>query len=487
MNLPDNIFYMNTNYLIWLNYYKMSHVKFLISHTINELEDNLKIEFVYKDTLTAGNIVSELRKRFGKFLEEVTTFIIEYPYVEREWRELYSLHYCKTNYAQTTPFVYRIHFFDENIENLEDVWDNDSSYLGYVTIRPLPASFISKIVLKQYRKFYNLTESQHLYMITAEYEVHIGSKSIKFETFPLFSQDSVISACAHADAIMVAEIMHKRHKMSKISIEKFISKIPYSDKGREIPSNGLDIEHLASALTENGCFVRTYASKDEGKDKLLEILEAHIESGLPCILGFDNHVVVIAGHTIIIDENGESKFGYVLFDDSGYHTKNTFYNIRNATEKKYASPLFSIVVPKEKLLQKLISWNVVLICPIFERFYFPFESAENLAKEVVNSAMSAKNQNVVARKILTDSRNLHKFLEYELETEDYKNVSFPHYVWYVEFYSKIRGKEENLEDIMIIDASAHKDDRLYSVIRTNNNQPTCKPKNKKIYGLLTKI
>ncbi len=465
----------------------MSNVKFLISHTTNELETNLKVEFVYKDAVTAGNIVSELRKKFGKFLEEVKTFIIEYPYVEREWRELYSLHYCKTNYDKTTPFVYRIHFFDKNIENLEDVQDDDLSYLGYVTIRPLPINFISKIVLKQYRKFYNLTESQHLYMITVEYEVHIGSKSIKFKAFPLFSQDSVISACAHADAMMIAEIMYKRHKMSKISIEKFISKIPYSDKGREIPSNGLDIEHLASALTENGCFVRTYASKDEGNDNLLEILGAHIESGLPCILGFKDHVVVIAGHIISIDENGESKFGYVVFDDSGYHTKNTFYDIQNAPEKKYASPLFSIIVPKEKLLQKLISWNVVLICPIFERFYFPFESAENLAKEVVNSAVSAKNQNLVTRKILTDSGNLHKFLEYELETKDYKNVSFPHYVWYIEFYSEIRGKKENLEDIMIIDASAHKDDKLYSAIRTYDNRPTCKPKNKKIYSLLTKF
>ncbi|CEG12308.1 conserved hypothetical protein [groundwater metagenome] len=465
----------------------MSNVKFLISHTINKLQDNLKVEFVYKDEVTAKKIVSELRKRFGKFLEEVKTFIIEYPYIEKEWRELYSLHYCKTNYDKTTPFVYRIHFFDRNIKNLEDVQDDDSSYLGYVTIRPLPVSFISKIVLRQYRKFYNLPESQDLYMITAEYEVHIGNKSIKFEAFPLFSQDSVISACAHADAIIVAEIMYKRHKMSKISIEKFISKIPYSDKGREIPSNGLNIEHLASALMENGCFVRTYTSKDEGNDHLLEILEAHIESGLPCILGFGDHVIVIAGHTISMDENGESKFGYVVFDDSGYHTKKTFYYIQNVTEPKYASPLFSIIVPKEKLLQKLMGWNVVLICPIFERFYFPLESAENLVKEVVKSAVSAKNQNFVARKILTDSRNLHKFLEYELETEDYKNVSFPHYVWYVEFYSEIRGKKESLEYIMIIDASAHKDDEIYSTIKTYNNRQTCKPKNKKIYGLLTKF
>lgn len=40
---------------------------------------------------------------------------------------------------------------------------------------------------------------------------------------------------------------------------------------------------------------------------------------------------------------------------------------------------------------------------------------------------------------------------------------------------------------MIIDASAHKDDKIYSAIKTYNNRPTCKPKNKKIYGLLTKF
>jgi len=36
----------------------MSNVKFLISHTINELQDNLKAELVYKDEVTAKNIVS---------------------------------------------------------------------------------------------------------------------------------------------------------------------------------------------------------------------------------------------------------------------------------------------------------------------------------------------------------------------------------------------------------------------------------------------
>lgn len=467
----------------------MGDVKFLISHNTEELQNHLKTEFVYKDKAIARGIVFELRRKLGKFLEEVKTFIIEYPYIEGEWRELYSLHYSKTNYDKTTPFVYRIHLFDRSIENLEDIQDNDLSYLGYVTIRPLPVSFISKIILKQYRKFYNLPENQHLYMTTVEYEVHIGSKSIKFEAFPFFSQDSVISVCAHADAIMVAEIMHKRHKMSKTSIEKFISKIPYSAKGREIPSSGLSFDHIASSLMENGCPVRIYTSKVYGWEEILKILDGYIESGLPCILGFKGHVVVIAGHTISIDENGESKFGYVIFDDSGHHTKNTFFDVQNAEEPKTASPLFSIIVPREKLNQKLTSWGasgVFLMCPRFERFYFPFESAEKLVEEAINS-ISTSTKNFVARKILVDSRNLHKFLEQELGVNDYKNISFPHYVWYVEFYSEIRGRKENLEYIMIIDASAHRDDKTYSVIKTHNNKAVCMPKNKKVYGVLTRF
>ncbi|PKP57165.1 MAG: hypothetical protein CVT88_09265 [Candidatus Altiarchaeales archaeon HGW-Altiarchaeales-1] len=452
----------------------MGNINFWICHTIDELKECFNEQFPYEDAVE--NLALELYIKFGEFIiEKVKTFIIEYPYIEKEWRELYSLHYCKTNYNKTSPFVYRIHLFDKEINGLEEITDDDSSYMGCATIRPLPTSFISKIILKKYRKFYNLIENEDLYMITAKYEVHIGT----------------ISVCAHADAMIISEIMHKRHEMTEISIERFISKIPYSQRGREIPSIGLTIEHVENALMENGCLIRAYSSSYESPvsssktpkekcEELLRTLDAHVESGLPCILGFANHVIVVAGHTI--DKNENDKFGYVIFDDSGHHIQKTFNN---------PFPLFSIVIPKKELEEELTSYlgesnnEIFLICPIFQRFYFPFESVEDEIECFQKEEGHSKK--LVPRILLVDSKNLHKFLENTVKNDDYKDVAFPHYVWYVEFYSEARGKEKNLEKILIIDASAHKNDKIYSIFYTNKNKPFCAPKNKKIYTLLTEI
>lgn len=44
----------------------------------------------------------------------------------------------------------------------------------------------------------------------------------------------------------------------------------------------------------------------------------------------------------------------------------------------------------------------------------------------------------------------------------------PHYVWYIEFYVNICSKN-TLSHYMVVDASAHKYDRKYSIIKNKDN------------------
>jgi len=48
---------------------------------------------------------------------------------------------------------------NKSIESIDDL-DADS-YLGYITLRPLPTNFISNIVMKPNKNFYDLKDSKN--------------------------------------------------------------------------------------------------------------------------------------------------------------------------------------------------------------------------------------------------------------------------------------------------------------------------------------
>jgi len=421
--------------------------------------------FLYPNVV--GELVDNIENRLGKvFFANIKTFILEYPYIEKEWREIYSLHYCKTNYKSTTPFAIRLHLIKKSIGKLDDlVVDNETKhsedYLGYITLRPLPTSFISKIVIKPDRKFYNIEENKKLFMITSNQKVHIGPKEINFQAFPFFSQDGAVTVCAHADAWMVTNIMHEIYGTNEISLENLISGIPLVLSGRKIPSNGISMSQLAVSLAGNGQYVQLkyFLNKEGNEEENFEELMLHIdsciESCIPCILAFNNHVIVIAGHTI--DDKGENR-EYIIFDDSGYHIKKSF----GEQEIKY-----SIKLPSEKLHEVLKKVDYFyLLYPEFERVYFPLTSVYRLIKKYtpIKKMQKDTDSNLKYRIILVDSRELKKFLD-KNEIHVFDEYAFPHYIWLVERYKDVRGDPKNLIDYILFDASANPYDYRYSVIR----------------------
>jgi len=51
-------------------------------------------------------ITSEIRERLGKYLDLTKTFIIEEKYIDRYWREEFSIHYSKTFYKDVDKFTH---------------------------------------------------------------------------------------------------------------------------------------------------------------------------------------------------------------------------------------------------------------------------------------------------------------------------------------------------------------------------------------------
>ncbi|PKP58652.1 MAG: hypothetical protein CVT89_02490 [Candidatus Altiarchaeales archaeon HGW-Altiarchaeales-2] len=440
-------------------------------HTESEVIKAFEDVFPYKES----SVMNEIKRRISpSFFENIRTFILEYPYTEKEWREIYNLHYGKTMYENTSPFVFRLHLLTGKINTLDDI--SQDSYLGYVTIRPLPINFISKIVLKPKKELYNVGPDEQIYMILIDQKIHLGHKEIEISTFPFFAQDSMVTVCAHADILMIANIMHKKYGWEEITVEKLVLGLPpIYPSGRGLPSyDGLTPDQIGSFLQTKQWYsrIKGFRKTDNAKEaentvlEILKYIDSRIESAIPCILSFQHHVSIICGHTM----KDDVKNGYIVFDDSGYHINEYLKKTEDDKNKNlWFATKISLERLKERLKEKIMGESILLLYPEFEREYFPLSSVLRCVLQIqehISRTYKIQKEEIDHRILIIDSKKLKKEL-WNKGIHEFDELSIPHYVWYIEFSKK--GNPYELLGCILIDASAHKNDSKYSYISYEKN------------------
>jgi hypothetical protein len=138
-------------------------------------------------------------------------------------------------------------------------------------------------------------------------------------------------------------------------------------------------------------------------------------------------------------------------------------------------PLHVAIISERELLDNFTKNIVFVIAPTFDRFYLHYQNLKLIVNFEKKKLTSIYNQlaiegdikfNILSREILVESREIKQFL-HNCGDRSYENILMPHYVWYIEFYLNIRSKE-TLSHYMIVDASAHKYDRKYSIVKNNS-------------------
>ncbi len=386
------------------------------------------------------NFVDDIRLRFPGYVNLAKTFLVESDYIDREWREEFSTFYSFTFYKDISPFTTRIHFLERDIKGIENIEDvQPKEYLGFIVLRPAPVpGRILKAFLAPRKDALGVEPSAELYMALCRFEPHIGGKEFSFYAFPFYSQDSVVTVCAHASMFMNGLFMHRKHGMNRPFFRDF-AKFTTAYPGRVIPSQGLTPIQMATILASLGYNPVLEAFETNKNDELSECLnkiDSYLESALPPLLIYGPHVLSIVGHTLK-DEARD----YIVFDDSGYHLK-----------KLAGAAYFGYKVKKEILTEALKKAEICFIISFeFERQYFPLKSVEGLLKLTLSGEKRR-------RILIVDSKDfkIHAKLNNVMAFE---NASLPHYLWIVEFYSSAKLFCE-----IIIDASAHKDDNRNSVL-----------------------
>jgi len=202
---------------------------------------------------------------------------------------------------------------------------------------------------------------------------------------------------------------------------------------------------------------------------IIEYIDSFIESALPIILAFNCHVIIVIGHMY----NKNCKH-YVIADDSSYHIKNTF-------KQKEANVA---IISEDDLKKHFYDDTVFTIAVTFDKFYFHYQylklivdyhkqqsKNEFLNLKQTNNKELITNINILSRELLLESCEIKKFL-YKCGDCTYNDVMMPHYVWYIEFYIN-EIKNNNLSQYMIIDASSHKYDKKYNIIKNIHGQSIC--------------
>lgn len=396
---------------------------------------NNEEEFSFYYELYQKSIIEKIKI----LIQQCEYILIEDEYTEFAWKEIFSLHYAHTSYCNKNK-VMRIHFFNNTIGRTT-LLNNEilsNSYLGYITLRPVPDfNLMLSFVLPNWT---NLKYIEKSYIMTYDHNVHIMPYTIPIKTFAFYCQDTIVTTCAQADIIMLSTYTSNKynHKMIKITdIMNYMRYSPIPSKGLKaveileiFRSNGIPVEFLLKKkIKKRGVTKRQLHTEEvnyiEALKHCTNILDSYIESGLPVIVYNAKHVVLVIGHTNTYNKE------YIIYDDSGAFL-NTVTNNNSF-----------VGTVTNKLLFPNSNDTTYLICATHNRVYLSADDYDSFVDGAIENSeidiKSIKNK----RSMIVDNAKLKNHLLKLLETvqidpEQEKKVKelifidLPHYLWYTE-------------------------------------------------------
>lgn len=292
-----------------------------------------------------------LEANFGLVRDEgATVALLEREYIDADYRDEFANFYA-TTFRALPDRCERLHFWRE------------STYLGFLVVRPIKSRPVCRTVLASPDDLTGYISC----LPEAVARPYAGRLSV--QGFPFISQDFQYGVCAHAAIWMIAMY----HHLALQSPRRFISDIvkaagTRAEVGRLVPSAGLSVEQVGTALRELGLPVLVYDPDDLPTQQTPEkVVMRYLDSHLPVALVWKDHMTVLIGY-------GRRK------DDSLFFV--------HADDNYCAYRKISVGTDAD-----LGDWKALLI-PLPGRIYLSGESAEVVARRVFDlySATEAMKQ-----------------------------------------------------------------------------------------------
>ncbi len=413
---------------------------------------------------------------------------IEYPYVDRIYRDAYYHFYASKldNYSRD---CLRVSFFSREIST--DLFFNEAGqktlqehFLGFSVFRLPPNSKNPGRTALAPHALKTLDFICELAPICAT----VGGVKLTVDAFPFSSQDGECMTCAETSLWAVKEYYGNKYPEHNITLPSEIHKA-FQHNTRVLPSEGLTVLQIASALTNFGFGTYLYSRKknadgtqNPAEDELFRRnLFYYIESGIPIILGLNNnsigHAVVAIGHQVLscteiagqvtthlageakngIVDTADVKRNLVFIDDNypPYQSANFFAPCTYYTDPRFADAKIEHFV-----------------VPLYHRIYLDARKASHLLNQVIEDPflgwkkMSALKDQLLIKRIFLTSSSSYKSVTLKSDMHmDLKRIiqalQLPKFMWIAELSTPDLFSERRACGLVLLDATGS--DRLQSI------------------------
>lgn len=234
--------------------------------------------FLEKNSWINGEAFRQICALYNFPIDSITA-IIQYYYIDAAYRDIYYNYWARFHFSWPRHCKRIILFQNEHgpeeFYKLEDSDDNydilQNDFLGTITIRPSyvhgeTEHTMGRTLLNPYKmkiKEGKGYRNPFLYIITAEYKIHLLEHTYTIFAFPFSSQDGIAMKCAETaiyclgDYGSAASPLYSRILPSDIQ-EKLKNRVPE----RILPSHGLYCSDISYVLKEFGYSPMIYASAE---------------------------------------------------------------------------------------------------------------------------------------------------------------------------------------------------------------------------------
>lgn len=289
------------------------------------------------------------------------TAIIEYRYIDQDWRNEHKAFYTGT-FRRYPSVAHRIHFFTEVAPPEFACLEQPTAvramgYVGYSVLRPVPAAPVG-------RTFLEPIDPRTTTCVGTE-TVNLFGVSLQVSGIAFIAQDAQLSRCAQTTTWVSAYHHHLRFTGPRTLPGDIAAAAAASTEyGRPLPSPGLTIGQIADVARVVGLPPIVYPLRHlpAGEDPE-RVICRYLNSGLPVTVATGSHAFVLVGYGRREEPDGTSTLFFVRHDDE--------------------------VGPYQQVDWRLDSygpWEYAIV-PLPEKVYLPGEDAEAIGAKRIRDSL----------------------------------------------------------------------------------------------------
>lgn len=353
----------------------------------------------------------------------VRSLVVEQRHLDADWRSEHGAFHGRL-FRRHPSVTHRWHLFTSDVDPADVTRLDASSYRGYTTLRPLPATPVGTTMIAPPPGLAGGVRCE------ATERVSLFGTPLQVRGMPFLSQDAEYLRCAHATLWMVLRHAHLAHGVPRhTTAEVHDAALGGMIVGRQVPSEGLSVQQMMSGATRLGLspgLVHLPGSRSEddeaGMLTLGGILCRYVNSQAPPVVISRAHAWVVVGYRRVAPEAGAG--------------------VRLWRHDDARGPYLEVADPFDEVDDAHRPWQAALL-PLLPQVYVTAERAEAAGEHWFRGYVAhADPDEPIAAADLTwrtyatrSDTWLEQLSDRELDPDLvrlYRLTSMPEYVWVVE-------------------------------------------------------